>query len=318
VTHASRTVLVAPADGTIGGALIRRLVDRPDVAVRAMVRDPARFRMEAPNLDVVPGELDDPAALLAPMADVSHVVLASPEDDRSQTREAAVIEAARGAGGPHVVVVADAPTQVGDVPDHPQARTLGRLRDAGLPWTLVSPSPVMETSLEPLAAQVPTGVVVGMSGDGRVGFVALDDVADVLAAIVTGEGHAGEDYRCTGPAALDLPTVVGVLATVVGHEVEYLDLPEERFAELLLEQGGYADRVALERQVLRRLRAWRDGRVDLVTDTVQRVLGRPAMTVAEWLASRRARFARPRSLTDRLTGVALLARHHGQQRGGSS
>ena len=45
------------------------------------------------------------------------------------------------------------------------------------------------------------GVIRGPAGDGRVGAVARDDVAEVVVAVLLGEGHDGQTYDVTGPEA---------------------------------------------------------------------------------------------------------------------
>lgn len=48
------------------------------------------------------------------------------------------------------------------------------------------------------------GVIRGSAGDGRVGAVARDDIAEVAVAVLLGEGHDGRTYDVTGPEAVTL------------------------------------------------------------------------------------------------------------------
>ena len=46
----------------------------------------------------------------------------------------------------------------------------------------------------------PDGVIRGPAGDGRVGFVARDDIADAaVAVLLDGAAHDGQTYDLTGP-----------------------------------------------------------------------------------------------------------------------
>lgn len=305
----NRRVLVTTGNGMFGRALIRQLREREDVQVRAMVRDPAKFTLTGHNLRVVTADMDDPASLAEPMKDVSHVFLTTPMDTHIEQRETAVIDAARAAGSPHVVVIYGAVRHEGDALDRMHVAALEHLKASGLPWTMVSPNSVMETSLDAFAEQIPTGVVLGMSGRGKVGLVALADVARVLTTVVTSDGHEGRNYECTGPAAQDMPSVVESFADVLQRPIQYVDLPEDEFARLLLKHGVAPDRQTLELQVLLHLRAWRDGRADLVTDTVSKVTGAPAMPVRQWITANRERFAARPSLGQRAAGIALRAQY---------
>ncbi|MBM3662215.1 MAG: hypothetical protein FJW94_04880 [Actinobacteria bacterium] len=285
-----RRILVTTGNGMFGRALIEQLLDRDDVLVRAMVRDRASFKLSGSNLEVVVGDMDDPASLVEPTKDVSHVFLTSPMDERITARESAVVDACAANGSPLVVNIYGAVRHEGDHLDQLHTAAIDHLKLSGLPWTLVSPSSVMETSLAPIAAQLPMGMFFGMSGGGKVGLVALEDVARVMAEVVLTDGHEGQNYLCTGPAAVDMTQVAAAFSEVLGREIRYEDLPEDDFADLLLEHAGYSDRAELEVTVLCHLRAWKEGRADLVTKTVEQVTGRPPMSVSEWISGHVADF----------------------------
>lgn len=230
-------------------------------------------------------------------------------DNKIAVREKAVIDAARANGNAHVIDIHGAVDHQGDPLEEMHLDAIGHLKESGLPWTIVSPNSVMETSFLSLAEMAPMKLILGMSGHGKVGLVALDDVARVMATVVTGEGHEGQEYMCTGPEAVDMPTVVRALSEAVGHKIEYIDLPEEEFAKVLLEHGGFDDRETLEINVLCHLRAWRNGKASLVTDTVEKVTGRPAMSVEEWFAANKSRFDRKAGIGEKFGGLAMRSQY---------
>src|SRR5690606_33091327 len=51
------------------------------------------------------------------------------------------------------------------------------------------------------------GVIRGPAGDGRFAPVARDDIADVAAAVLLGDGHDGQTYDLTGPASMTMADV---------------------------------------------------------------------------------------------------------------
>ncbi len=273
-----------------GRALIDQLKGREDIALRVMVRDPAKFDVEADNIEVVVADMDHPETLAEPTRDVTHVFLTSPMDDHITARETAVIDACTANGTPHVIDIYGAVKHQGDHLDSMHLAAIEHLKASGLPWTLVSPNSVMETSLLPFKTQLPNGSIVGMSGDGKVGFVALEDVARVIAAVVLGEGHESKNYECTGPRAETMADVVADFAAVLGLDLDYQDLSEADYSELLLEFGIFPDQESLETNVLCHLRAWKEGRAALVTDTVEQVTGQAPMSVSQWIDSKREYF----------------------------
>ena len=285
-----KRLLVTTGTGMFGQALIRQLLNHQEVQLRVMVRDSTRFTLTGSNIELVIADMDQPETLQAPTQGVTHVFLTSPMDERITARETAVIDACKANGNPHVINIYGAVKHEGDHLDQMHGVAIEHLKQSGLPWTMVSPSSVMETSFLPLAQMIPEGEVHWMSGDGKVGFVALDDVARVLTAVVHGQGHAGKNYECTGPYAESMPEVVEHLAAVLGKPIRYCDHDEQDFATMLLKEGLFPDRESMEIGLLCHLRAWREGRASLVTDTVEQITGIPAMTVMEWLRANRNLF----------------------------
>jgi len=275
-----------------------------------MVRDRSKFTTTAPNLEVVEADMDDPASLVGPVSDVTHIFLTSPMDDHITTREVAVIDAAKAAGSPHVIDIYGAVRHEGDRLDSMHVAAIDHLKGSGLPWTLVSPNSVMETSLGPYLEQLSMGAWMGVSGYGKVGMVALQDVARVLATVVMSEGHESQNYECTGPVAVDMPQIAATFADVLGKKIEYIDLPEDEFADMMLKHGGYTDRGELEINVLCHLRAWREGKADLVTDTVKQVTATPPMSIRDWVQANKQRFSGKPSMGDRIAGIAMRAQYH--------
>jgi hypothetical protein len=186
------------------------------------------------------------------------------------------------------------------------------VRQSGLPWTIVYPNAFMEYSFGPFAPQILMGVAFGMSGRSRVGFVALDDVARVVAHIVEGSGHEGQEYICTGPQALDMPGVVALLAEVVGRNLDYIDLPENELADLMMQHAGIDSREDLENMVLGHLRAWRDGHADVVTDTVAELTGQEPMSAREWFERNLSQFSGKPSLMQKAAHKMIKVRYGGR------
>ncbi|MFN8126624.1 MAG: NAD(P)H-binding protein [Candidatus Nanopelagicales bacterium] len=307
----TRRVLVAPGGGMFGQAVIRQLLGRDDVQIRAMVRDPAKFSLTAPNLEVVRGDMDDPASLVAPTKDVTHIFLTSPMDEHITAREEAVVDAAAANGTPHLVMIYGAVHHEGDHLDQLHQASIAHAKASGLPWTLISPTSVIETVMNPIKEQIGMGVWLGTSGHGKAALVAVDDVGRVVAEVVSGEGHEGQNYECTGPGLVDMGMIATMLGKAVDRKITYLDIPEKDFTEMLVEHAGYPDAEAVEIGVLCHFRAWRDGRAEALTDTVRRVTGQAPQSVSDWIDAHVEEFRVKPSLSDRIAGISLRAKFHG-------
>jgi uncharacterized protein YbjT (DUF2867 family) len=284
--------LVTTANGMFGHAVARALADR-GANVRAMVRDRSKFTFVHPLVEVVTADLDDPRTLPAVFQGVQSVFLASPMDPRLADRECAALGAARDAGVRRVVKIHGAVRHEGrDALSRMHQEVLDALYESGMEWTLVSPSSVMETSLLGYAESIRSnGAFFGMSGRGKIGLVALGDVAEAAALVLTTDGHAGQNYELTGPESLDLFQVAEAFARALGRPVAYRDMPEQALKNLLLQVLPMSEE-ALEISVLCHLRCWRDGKADLVTDTFERLTGKMPTSVEQWIRQRADLFGR--------------------------
>lgn len=290
LTTVTKRLLVNTGNGMFGRALIEQLLDRDDIEIRAMVRDASKFPLTGSNLEVVEADMDDPATLEPVTRDITHAFITSPMDEHITEREVAMIDACKANGNPLVINIAGAVNHEGDQLDSMHKAARQHLMDSGLPWTIVSPNSVMETSLMSFKEQIAMGQMFGVSGDGRIGLVALDDVARVMAEVVTGEGHEGQNYYCTGPAAVTLGEVAEAFTKVLPHPVEYVNMSDEDFTQMMIEYAGFKTKEQVEIGVMCHLRAWREGRASMVTDTVKEVTGQDPMSVEEWIRANKDAF----------------------------
>lgn len=282
-------ILITTANGMFGGATLRALRSRR-VEVRAMVRDAAKLPATDPGVEIFTGDLDDHDSVAKAVEGVDRIFLVTPMDDRIAQRETRVIQAAQQAGVRQIAKIYGAVNHAGDPLDTMHLESIAALQTSGLEWTLVSPNSLMETSLLPLNEWVrATGNFFGISGKGQVGFVGLPDVAEVATTVLTGEGHHGQNYELTGPAAVNLYEVAAIFSEVLGREIGYVDLPEAEFAKMLVEQGGFTPEAA-ELSVLCHLRLWREGAAAKVTDTVQQLTGQPPISLASFARQHAAEF----------------------------
>ncbi|GAA0315880.1 NAD(P)H-binding protein [Streptomyces polychromogenes] len=116
------------------------------------------------------------------------------------------------------------------------------------------------------------GVIVTAAGDGRVGFVDADDIAAVAVRALTDPHAPGTDLVLTGPEALSHADIAAVVTEVTGRPVRHRPLSYEEMRERLarLMPAEFAAMLAgMDRAIA-------EGAEDRVTDTVERLTGRPA------------------------------------------
>jgi NAD(P)H dehydrogenase (quinone) len=204
------SIAVTGATGRLGGRVARRLGAR-SIPQTLLVRDPARAP-RLPGTEVVRAAFTDGDAVRRALDGVPVVLLVSAAESPDRVGEhRAFVDAAAAAGVGHLVYV----SFVGAAPDatFTHARdhwhTEQHIRAAGPAWTFLRDN-LYADFLPSLAGA--DGVIRGPAGDGRVAAVAQDDIAEAAVAVLTDPGaHAGRTYDLTGPEALTLHEVAGLL-----------------------------------------------------------------------------------------------------------
>lgn len=154
------------------------------------------------------------------------------------------------------------------------------IRSTGLTYTFLRNAMYLDFVASLASSE---GVIAGPAGDGRCAFVARDDVADVVVAVLTApEHHDASTYDVTGSERLSLADVAAVLSEVSGREVRYVN---ETVDEAFASRAHYDVRAfELEGCVTSYLAIAR-GEMDVVTDVVERLAGHPPLTLRGLLES---------------------------------
>ncbi|MBC9714781.1 hypothetical protein H9Y04_19700 [Streptomyces sp. TRM66268-LWL] len=101
----------------------------------------------------------------------------------------------------------------------------------------------------------------------------------MAALVLTGDGHTGKVHTLTGPKALTHAQIADGLGKAAGHEVVYRDVPPEQTRQAMI--GAGVDAWTVE-GLLELFENYRAGKAAHVTDTVPRLLGRPARILADF------------------------------------
>jgi uncharacterized protein YbjT (DUF2867 family) len=153
---------------------------------------------------------------------------------------------------------------------------------SGIPVVTIRPTMFLE-SLFPLAgASVrERGRIELPFGSGKTSPVAAADVARVIATVLADTGpHLGRIYELTGPRSQDMHGIAREFADALNREITYSDISPE-YWEKGLKKQKVSDHLANHLMAMGELH--RAGRYDRMTDTVERVTGRPAMSVREFV-----------------------------------
>jgi uncharacterized protein YbjT (DUF2867 family) len=280
-----KIIVVTGATGTTGKLVVRELLKRTGVRVRAAVRSVEKARALFSGADLVTMDYTRPETVRAAVEGADALFLLTPGGSGQIEQTWVTTQAARAAGIRRIVKLGSlaAPgTQVE--------------RWCGMSEDMVASVAAEPTFLRPswfdqnftelyFAPTVRRGLVVAPMGEGLAGWIDCRDIAAVAAVTLTEEGHAGKTYTLTGPSLIGVREIVAVLSRAAGRTIRYFDAPEsvQRF---LVRLAGMPPRdVAAITELIGKLR---DGHLTDVTDDVAHVLGRAPISFEQFAADHAA------------------------------
>jgi NAD(P)H dehydrogenase (quinone) len=223
-------ILVMTAAGRTGLPTALHLLDE-GFPVTALVRkeDHRSARLKAKGATIVAGSVTDVNDMRRAMAGARRAYFCAPLAEGNLT--AASVFAAVAAEQKLASVVAM--SQWLASPTHPAAHTretwladrlLALLPDTDV--TTINVGFFADNDMQTLAFAAQFGILSLPYGSGRNAPPSNEDIAAVVAEILARpEGHAGKTYRPTGPALLSGEDMAGILSTVLGRTVRYVDVP---------------------------------------------------------------------------------------------
>src|ERR1700738_918395 len=298
-------ILVTGAAGQLGavGRTVCGLLRDRGLPVRAMVRreDERAAALRAVGAEVVVGDLLEPA-------DVYRVVSGCRRVYFGMSVSAGYLEAtitmavvAREVGVDAVVnmsqmTVSEMSIQHTTSSGQQRQHWLSEqaLAWSGLPVVTIRPTMFLESFFQLAAPTVRARARIEVPfGRGKTNPVAAADVARVVATVLADPGpHLGRIYELTGPRSQDMHGVAREYSDALNREVTYSDIPPEDW-ERELKSVGLAEH--LTRHLVTMAELNRAGRYDRMADGVERVTGRPAMSVREFVSLHADEFGGRRS-----------------------
>ena len=117
-------------------------------------------------------------------------------------------------------------------------------------------------------------------------FIHEADVASVLARALLDDSLAGQKISITGPQSVTHSEMVSTIGEVIGRPLRYEEISSSKAAEVIVALGlprSFAD--AMMARYARELE-----NPYPVTDGVEKTLGRPARSYAEWVVDHTSAF----------------------------
>jgi uncharacterized protein YbjT (DUF2867 family) len=275
------TILVTGATGTVGSAVARELGER-GLTVRAFVRDPDRAAaILGGDVELAVGDFDEPASIRRALDGVDDLFLACGNVPGQVRYETAAIDAAAAAGVRRIVKLSANGAEVGS----PlafwdwQGRIEQHLAQSGVPAVVLRQANYMTNLLASAGAIAGTGMLFAPAGGARVAMIDPRDVASVAAVALSENGHDGDVYTLSGPAALSYDEVAAALSEATGRAIRFVAVDDEAARRGMLEAGlpGFVTDF-----LIGLFGALRAGAHAAPTGTVRAVTGREPRSIGEF------------------------------------
>ena len=269
-------IVVTGATGPVGRQAVQLLLDA-GAEVAAVTRDPAAAALPD-GARIIKGDPSRPMTLAAELGGIEAILL-SPRAAGSAAAE--LLELAASRGTQRVVLLSALTVQypAGEPRFADQFRAAEKAaQDCGLATTVLRCAD-FDTNALAWAPQIrASGVVRGAYAAAATSPIHERDIAQVAAAALTSPGRTGACHVLTGPQSLTQRDKVRLIGQATGRDLEFAEVSPEVVRQALLAQGLPEE---IPDRLLGSLRDY-SSQPGPTTDTVRQLLGRPALTFAEW------------------------------------
>jgi NAD(P)H dehydrogenase (quinone) len=285
-------LLVTGASGKLGRLILTELIEVrnvPPSRIIATTRRPADLAdFAAKGVVVRRADFDDPASLVEAFAGAERALIISTTPEapyvpgKRLIQQSAAIAAAVAANVPHIIYTS-APNPEPGTPcfwksDH--YKTELALKQSGATWTVLRHWEwpdwhLAETWTPALAA----GKRFAATGEGRCAYISREDTARADAGALLSDDVANRCLDVTGPEALTVAEVMGLMSEASGKPVEVVQVSAGQLADKLADAGANPDFIPV-------LVAFDEGvglgLYDGVTDVVAELSGRKPATLRDF------------------------------------
>ncbi|TCL93906.1 NAD(P)H dehydrogenase (quinone) [Rhizobium sp. PP-WC-2G-219] len=291
------TILVTGASGQFGRLVLDALLASGKVApadIVAASRDTGKLAAYAEKgVTLRTADFDDASTLDAAFQGIDKALiistdaLAVPGQRLTQHRNAVTAAKRAGVGRLFYTSLPNAETSaVTFAPDH--LGTEEAIKASGLAYTILRNSWYMENLFLSLPSALQSGTWYTSAGDGRTSYVARADLAAATVAALLADEAGNVTLTLTGPVGYTNAEVAALASEVTGKPLAVVNLTDEQLAEGLAGAGlpGFLIPTLVSFDANTRL-----GHIEIVTDSVETLTGRPSTSLKAFLEANTAALA---------------------------
>ena len=277
-------ILVTGATGKLGSKVVETLLKTvPIPQLVASVRDPNKADgLRARGVEVRRGDFEEPGTLDGAFAGIDRLLIISTMGD-NETRirqHANAVAAAHRANVKFIAYTSIVNAQESKnflAPTH-QA-TEEAIIKTGIPYSFLRNNWYLENEISAIQAVAAGAPWVTSAGDGRVGWAPREDYAQAAAAVLLGNGHENTVYELSGKL-LSQEELAAAIGKMLGKEVSVQQVDDAGYAHIMKGAGVPESIVPFLVGIQQGIR---EGTLAVASSDFEKLLGRPATSVAEAL-----------------------------------
>ena len=274
-------ICVTGAGGTVGSEVVRQLRAAGAQFRAAYYSTEKAEAARGRGIEAVVINYNRPETLRSAFQGCDTLFLLSPNVVDQAQLELNAVEAAKAAGVRHIVKLSVWQADREEFEIARSHRTVEKaIESSGLAWTFLRPNSYMQNIGNYMAETVKTqGAFYSASETGKIGHVDVRDIAAAAVKALTEPGHEGKAYSLTGPEALSYDELARELSSVLGRQVNHVNLPPDDLKQGMLAVGMPE---GLVERMLDLDRYYREDRANATTEDIRRVTGREPRRFADY------------------------------------
>ena len=277
-------ILITGATGMLGTKVVQALLERvPTEQLAVSVRDPAKAeRFKEQGIEIRQADYEDPASLEEAFTGIDRLLLISSQgDDETRIRQHSnVIYAAEQTGVGLLVYTSISKAETSSLPvAEVHRQTEAAIIKSGIPYTFLRNNWYVENEIPVIKNVLAGGPVLTAAESGRVGWVPRVDYAEAAAAVLASGKHINKTYELSGIPS-SYADMARELTSILGRRVIVRNVDDKTYQEVLIANGTPDVMAEFSVDIQR---AIRKGNLDVESEDLPRLMGRPAISLKQSL-----------------------------------
>ena len=241
------TILVTGATGTVGNEVVNQLSGViADINIKAALHSQNKVekfnQIDDKRLNFVDLDYAEPKTIADAFNNIDKLFLLTLPGPNMVNISSSLVKEAKKYNVKYIVKlsVMNADAESGYVLGRLHRQEEIIIEKSGIPYTFLRPTTFMQNFVNYFGRTIKSQNAFYIhSGDVKVGFVDVRDLAAIAVELLTNEGseHKNKAYGITGKEALSYNQAAGIISKVIGRKISYLDISEEEAREGMKEMG---------------------------------------------------------------------------------